>query len=198
MRLYEEYFRRHNIQGFPLVHHCTRGTLLLRTKNPDKARRWVIMSIRWAEHSQHPGSYVIEFILPIHDGYGKGGLFAKLSPVSKQWDEYEDYLLEWSSQLKDLTPVRGRKNITLAAWEVFVYCYDGWFRKQTHALKEMLFRSLDEESCPEERFGALQQILDHLTTNQPAVLRTWKYEVEMQVQGYADWLATLVEARVGK
>src|SRR4051812_38882848 len=118
MRLHEEYFKRHNIQGIPLENHCTQGAVILRTIDPDIwQNRWILVTIKWIEHPQHPGSYVIEFCVPVHDGESKGRLFTRLPTAEKEWDEYEDFLLEWTEKLNGVEPVLGHKQIILAAWE---------------------------------------------------------------------------------
>jgi len=198
MRLHEEYFNRHNIRGVPVVNHCTQGAVILRTVDPEIwQNRWILVTIKWVEHPQHPGSYNIEFCVPIHDGESRGKLFTRLPTAEKEWDEYEDYLLDWTQKLQGVVPVRGHKHIVLAAWEMFVYCYDSWFRRQSAELKDLLFRSLDEDLSPDARYIGYQETLIHLSTHHPSVLKAWKYEVLSQVQYYSDWLANLVETRCG-
>lgn len=198
MRLHEEYFRRHNIRDIPIVNHCSQGAVMLRTTDPDIwQNRWILVTLKWVEHPQHPGSYNVEFLVPIHDGESRGKLFSRLPSVELEWDEYEDYILDWTKNLRGVVAVRGHKNIVLTAWEMFVYCYDGWFRRQHADLKELLFRSIDEDLSLEDRYIGYQDTLIHLSTHHPAVLKAWKYEVLSQVQCYSDWLAKLVETRCG-
>ena len=135
-------------------------------------------------------------MIPIHDGQYRGKLFDRLSPVEKEWDEYEDYLTTWVANVTAVRALEGHRDVTLAAWEMFVFCYDGWFRRQSHELKELLFKSLDDD-YDNNRYEAYQDALLYLSTHHPGVLKAWKYEVYAQVQPYADWLAQLVEARCG-
>jgi hypothetical protein len=196
MRLHEEYLNRHKIHDIPIVNHCTEGAVILQTIDPELwQNRWVLVTIKWVEHPQHPGSYNIEFCVPVHNGESKGKLFSRLPTAEKEWDEYEEFILDWASNLKGVKPVVGHRQIVLAAWEMFVYCYDGWFRQQGSELKELLFKSLDEDFSIDARYVGYQQVLMHLSSHHPSVLKAWKYEVLSQVQCYADWLVKLLERR---
>lgn len=196
MRLQEEYFNRHKLVGVPLVEHSSHGALLLRTFDPDVWQsRWILLSIEWNDNQYHPGHYQVDFNMPIHDGHIKGRLFSRLFPTKLAWDEYEDFFLNWSRQLKSTRPVSGSREVVLCAWEMFVYCYDSWFLKQQSELKEMLFDSLDMDRTLSARYISYQDTLIQLSTHHPAVLKAWKYEVLAQVQHYSDWLVKLVESQ---
>lgn len=193
MRLFEEYFQRHGI-NVPVAHHCNAGALILRTNDASLWKnRWLLVTINWEDHPHHPGQYVIRMNSPVHDGYSKASIFTKWPPVFKKWHEYEDFFLEWSARLKGATPVTGTKEVTLAAWEMFVFAYDSWFLRQPPEVKRSLFDSLDKDNSLEARYIAYQDVAVFLATHQPAVLRTWKYDVLGSVQYYSDWLARLIE-----
>jgi hypothetical protein len=193
MRLQEEYFRRHNIENIPIIHHCSQGSVLLYGKTSFTAR-WELVTIRWVEHPHHPGLYTINFFTPNHDAYRNGILFSKLHPsVDLEWDEYEDYFLELAKNLTEMRAVRGHKYIVMTGWEIFVYCYDSWFREQPYDVKELLFASLDVEKPIIERYSTYQKILNNFSTRHPGILKCWKYEVLSQLQNYSDWFARLVE-----
>jgi hypothetical protein len=197
MRLQEEYFRRHHIDT-PLVNYCNQGSVILRTVDPAIwQNRWVLVTIHWIEHPQHPGFFRIDFSTPVHNGAEKSRFFTRLPSADKEWDEYEDFMLNWVGKLEGVVPVRGNKQIVLAAWEMFVYCHDGWFRRQSYDLKQMLFNTLDDEMPVNERYSAYQEMVAYFTTQHPALLKTWKYEMLYQVQYYSDWLARLIEAKCG-
>lgn len=198
MRLHEEYFKRHNIKDIPLVNYCNQGAVILRTVDPEIwQNRWVLVRIEWVEHPQHPGMFKVEFSVPVHNGVEKSRLFSRLPSTEKEWDEYEDFILDWTGKLRGVVPVRGMKEVTLAAWEMFVYCYDGWFRKQSHEIKEILFASLDEDLPIFERYKGYQDAMIFLSTHHPGVMKAWKYEILSQVHNYSDWLARLIETRCG-
>jgi len=194
MRLYEEYFKRHSIVDVPVAQHCSAGSLILRTTDPSIWKsRWVLVSMRWENHDYHPGQYQIGINYPIHDGYLNDQLFTQSLPVAKKWHEYEDFFLDWSSNLKAARPVIGPHEVVLAAWEMFVFSYDSWFIKQPFEIKRSLFEAVDKENPIHHRYQHYQDVAIFLSTHHPAVLRPWKYEVLARVQNYADWLAAIVD-----
>lgn len=194
MRLFEEYLLRHKIIDVPLVHHCANGTLLLESTDPSQwESRWVLVSIRWIEDDHHPGQYLIEMKVPVHDGYAKGSFFARRRAIEKKWQEYEDYILEWTRILTGVRPIRGQREVTMSAWEMFTFMSDSWFIKQPAQLKQKLFQSLDKENSIATRYSNYQDVAIFLSTHHPAVMRAWKYEVLAHVQNRADWLANLIE-----
>lgn len=193
MKLYEEYFKRHNIVGVPIVRHCPQGAVLLRTNDSNRWKsRWLLVSFRWQDDNTHPGKYEIDFFTPIHDGYVKGSAFAKWPTTYKHWDEYEDFFLKWIADLRGVSPVRGEEAI-ISAWEMFVHVYDSWFRRQSDELKEKLFESLYKQRTLKSRYMSYQEVLIYLSTHHPGILRVWKYEFCAPLQHYSNWLVSLIE-----
>jgi hypothetical protein len=144
MRLFEEYFQRNQITQVPVVHHCAYGSLLLRTNDPSVwSSKWVLVNLKWQHSDSHPGKYHFDISLPVHDGFLKGNLFQKYPTVEKNWQDYEDFIINWSSNIYGVEPVIGTKEIFLCAWEMFVFMCDGWFMKQTYEIKEFLFQTLN-------------------------------------------------------
>jgi len=201
MRLFEEYFQRHGIKGIPVVRHDNLGALILRTQDSTYWHSsWLLVTIKWVDGGIHPGKYVVEFYSPIHNGFTKQRLFQKYNVKELEWDEYEDYFLNWSRSLEGAagarkTPgvVRGGNEVVLTAWEMFVYCYDGWFARQESELRHYVDRCLDVDLPLAHRYAGYQNCLIYLTARHPNVLKVWKYEVLALVQHYSEWLAALVE-----
>lgn len=194
MRLFEEYFQRHKITDVPLVHHCASGTLFFEsTDSCQWQSRWVLLSIQWVEDNHHPGQYHIKMSVPVYDGYAKGNFFMQRRIIEKKWQDYEEFILDWVKTVNGLKPIRGQKEVTLAAWEMFVFMCDNWFIKQSSQLKQKLFQSLDKENSITTRYSNYQDVAIFLATHHPAVLRAWKYEVLAHTQNRADWLAHLIE-----
>lgn len=190
MRLFEEYFRRHNI-SLPVAHHCKFGSLVLRTDNTWTSR-WAIVTIAWEDHPYRPGQYVICMDSPVHDGYVTGDYFTGRNPITKKWHEYEDFFLDWSKSLTGAKPMTGDQ-IWTSIWEMFVYSHDGWFNLQPPGIQNTLFESLDEDNTQEARHVAYQTVASHLSRNHPAVFDCWKKKFIVKTQYYSDWLARLVE-----
>jgi hypothetical protein len=204
MRLYEEYLQRH-LLSVPLVRHEDQGSIILRTTDAKHWNsRWIFVTIRWQDQGIHPGKYYIEFYSPIHDGYGSGRLFSKSSAKEIEWDEYEDYFLAWSNGLEGFLDrpsrestrvVSGEKEVILTAWEVFLFCYDGWFAAQSSELRSYIDRSIDLDLPLERRYIGYQDSLIYLTARHPAILKSWKYDMLGLVQNYSHWLAQLIDGK---
>lgn len=201
MRPYEEYLKRHSITDLPIARHDARGSLLLRTTDSTMWKnRWIILNFQWIHNDHHPGHYQIEINYPIHDGYLSDKLFTQRMPINKKWDEFEDFFIEWSEILKGVKAVHNDdvRELQLAAWEIFVFAYDGWFQKQSYEIKRILFESLDRDRKVDYRFRHYQDIGIYLATHHPAIVRAWKYEVLARVQNYSNWLAQIVDSQCSK
>lgn len=195
MRLAEEYLLR-NSSCVPLVNHAHHGSVLLVRPEVRNATRWLLCVFDWEDDDSHPGTYLLNNFHPIHDSYQDGKLFIpKHSPIRLEWDEYEDYFLRnWLPEARGYTAVRGsHRDVVLAAWEMFLYCYDSWFVRQSHSLKELVYKSIDTELPFADRYLGYQDTLVYLTTHFPQILKAWKYNVLCYFQNYSDWLAKLVE-----
>lgn len=189
MKLFEEYLSRHNIIDIPLVHHCNHAFLLLKN---DKS--WSLLSIDWLPHDRHPGHYVIKIQKPVYDGYLIGKLFTTAVYAEVKWNEYENYLLNQCSFFSGLKPIAS-KNAVISAWEIFVYTHDSWFSKQNYQIKDKLFKSLDNELSFEERYSAYQDAAMLISTHQPAIMHSWKYELLLKLQNQAMWLEALINSK---
>ena len=204
MRLYEEYLERH-LLNMPIVRHENQGAIILRTTDSKHWNsRWIIVTIRWHDQGIHPGKYYVEFYSPVHDGYSTGRLFNKSGAKELEWDEYEDYFLNWSNNMtgfldessrKTSFVVKGDKDVILTAWEVFLFCYDGWFTSQCSELRGYIDRSVDLDLLSEERYCGYQDSLIYLTARHTAILKSWKYDVLGLVQKYSYWLAQLIDGK---
>ena len=194
MRLFEEYFQRNQITQVPVVHHCAYGSLLLRTNDPSVwSSKWVLVNLKWQHNDSHPGKYHFDISLPVHDGFLKGSLFQRYPTVEKNWQDYEDFIISWSSNIYGVEPVLGTKEIFLCAWEMFVFMCDGWCMKQTYEIKEFLFQTLNNENSIDKRFECYENIINIISIKQPSLIRTWRYEVLTRVQNYANWLAVMIQ-----
>ncbi len=190
MKLYQEYFLRHNIDGM-VVEHNNQGALILRTKDS-----WLLVTIKWQDNGIHPGKYIVEYLSPIHNGYANRRLFQKYNVKELSWDEYEDYFLSWSDSMMVPDVISGDKKVVLTAWEMFVYCYDGWLAQQSSELRWYVYSCLDTDQSVETRYSGYQNCLLYLTAKDPDVLKVWKYEVLSLTQHYSEWLAALVKKQI--
>lgn len=194
MKIFEEYASRHKLD-VPLVHYSNRGSLLFRISSEDKYwnnKRWVILTFYWHENS-NPGEYLFTWETPIHNAFHKGKLFDKFIIDKKLWHEYENYIIEEIPSFQYLTPVRGAKEIALTAWEMFVHQYDEFFLRSKTSVKNFLFDTIDKRKEISLRYQAFKEFCILLEKQNPALLKTWKFEVLMRLSKYSDWLAVIIE-----
>ena len=190
MKLYEEYFRRHNIKEL-IVEHCSAGSLFLRTKSVKKP--WIFLNITWVENNTRgPGNYVVSTLTPIQDGYKKLQIFDRINSVTLTWDKYEDYLIDWVNKFGNNEPISQEKSF-FAAWEMFVYIFDSWFKNQPQTLKILLFETLDEDNSFDKRKEYHKEICNYMSVHTPAILKIWKEEILYRTSSYAEWLVKLIE-----
>lgn len=190
MLLQEEYLMRNSITDVPIVNYITNGSILLKIDNG-----YLLMTITWKEHDRGPGSYHISYHTPIHDGYLKNCYFNKIEKFDREieWDEYYSYILSWSKN--NVIPVCGDKEVILAAWEIFVFCCDGMFVDYSnHAFEKLIYRSLNDEITLDERFQGYQECMVYMSSEIPALLRSFKHDVLPHIQNYCHWLANLIKS----
>lgn len=197
MKLYEEYFRRHNIKE-PIVEHCSAGSLFLRTKNIGSlGSSWILLNITWVENTRGPGNYFISTLTPIRDGHEKLRMFNCINSTTLPWDKYEDYLFDWVNKFGNNEPISQNKSF-FAAWEMFVYIFDSWFKNQPQTLKTLLFETLDEDNSFDKRKTYHKEICSYMSVHTPAILKIWKEEILYRTSSYAEWLVKLIEEKCQK
>lgn len=196
MRLYEEYFKRHSISDVPMVHHCSSGSLILKTTDYSVwETNWVVISIHWMNDDYHPGRYCITVKTPIHNGFSNdryNKFFSFLTYVKKNSDEYENFFFDWCDSLKSIVPITDPEELILSIWEMFVFCHDDLFVKQSQQIKRILFESLDKNNSMHDRNESRKKIIDFISTNYPKTLKSWNYEFLVCAENYSHWLADLI------
>ena len=195
MRLYEEYLNRHSITDVLVAKHCDSGSLILRTTDASIwTSRWLLLSIHWENHDHHPGQYKIDMSYPIHNGYVYEIFFDQYPTITKKWHEYEEHLINWATHIKGAVPVVDSIDITLAAWEMFVFSYDSWFSKQApNDIKKSLFESINKNKPISYRHESYQDVLFYISKEHPSVMRFWKCEFLNRLYNYSYWLAELIK-----
>lgn len=197
MKLFEEYLSRHGLNDIPIVQHYGSyhlgGALL--SKSVDS---WILITIKWVCHDYRPGSYEINIISPIHNSYDQKNIFKKES-LTKKWDEYEDFLIDWSKN-SILQPICEKDDIIMSAWEMLVYICDEWFSKQSCVLRHKLFNTLNKENNFETRYLYYSDVIGFLSEKYPNVVKSWKSEIFTSLNwgvksSHADWLARLLGRR---
>jgi hypothetical protein len=193
MFLQEEYLRRHEITGVPVVNHISSGSLLLRHE-----RGWTLMTIAWKDPRNHPGKYYINFNSPVHNGYLKNDFFVKRleQDLEVEWDQFQDYLLVWSKEVQG-TAIVGEIELALAAWEIFSFCVDGWLVEGADiTFRKMHYSSVDLDLPLRDRYAAYQSALSYLGTNHPNMFMAFRNNVKGYLYNYCHWLGKLVQSAI--
>ena len=185
MRLQEEYFKRHNIDT-PPIYHVKNANIILKLR----VRPQVVLNIRWEENDKVPGHYVFDFLRPNHNSYRNKKFFSNMAeePYIHQYEQYRRFILGWAKNL-NFTPI-ATSEVRLAIWEMFLYCFDGWFVEHPE-LEELAFSPVDINLPLEERHLALDKMLWALQQHHPVLI---KYrEFKKFELNYAEWLVTLIK-----
>ena len=194
MKLHEEYLARHGLK-IPVVNYCTSGSLFLRGKGTTYP--YTFLKIFWTENSRSPGNYVITHLRPIRDGFHKDSqIFSRISSISVYWDQYEDYLRAWAVNCS--TESVPPENCLFAAWEMFVYIFDSWFKNQSQSLKAVLFDTLDADNSYEARLRSYREICSYMAIHTPTILKVWREEILIWVGCYSGWLAIVTGKQIGR
>lgn len=197
MLFQEEYLNRHGITGVPIVSYVTNGSLLLRSNENPSLGGWVLMLISWKDPRNHPGKYHINFCNPVHDAYKKGKFFVRCldRDIEIEWDRYQDYLLAWAKNV-NATAIVGEMEVSVAAWEVFSFCVDGWLATEADSVfRKLHYKSIDLELPLKDRYSAYQTALNHLGSNYPEMYRSYKEDLKVFFKNYCHWLGRLVHSQ---
>jgi hypothetical protein len=191
MKLHEEYIARHGLK-MPMINHCARGSLFFHPPDPT-IYPYSFLKIFWLENSRGPGSYAITHISPVHNGfYEEGKILNIISSKNLYWDQYEDYFINL------ITNPIGRPissvNSLFAAWEMFVYIFDSWFKNQSQSIKSVLFHTLDKDNSYDIRIQNYNLICSYMAIHSPTILKLWKEEILIWVSCYSDWLFDFFES----
>lgn len=192
MFLCEEYLLRHGIE-VPLIRHVKRGSLFLKTN--EKADYWRVLTINWEKVPNHPSIYRIKMLRPIYDGYLNKELFECVSYWEGHWEEYENYLLSLAKSLDNHTPIVGRRNTTMAAWEMFLFCHDGWVAEYLDY--DLIYSTIDLDLNADARHQNLQEVSAYLASSHKHFFNVWKEHLLSYLENYCNWLGSLV-SRDGK
>lgn len=183
MRLQDEYFRRHNINALPIYH--TKNSSLILDSTPK-----VIVNIKFEEIKRMPAVYTFEYLKPNHNAYIKEdeNYFLKLNSWTDgpyQYDEYISFILKWIKNV-GFNPVKPSE-VRLAIWEIFLYCFDGWFSSQN--LEDIIYPTINTTMSVVEREASLDKFLAQSDLHLKQVYDDHFKSFETN---YADWLVKLI------
>lgn len=190
MKLFEEYFKRHNITNVPLVHHCQEGVVILES---EKTKNKLLIFIEWAESDGHPGEYTIKFVKPIHNSFSAGSYFELETKIKKRWHEYEAYFIKLPEKTDSFTAVLEKYEVLLSVWEIFIFVYDGWFSTLPKTIKETLFESINKDNSLDIRIKKYREVYLFMERNFPLITENWSQVfLSKIVEPYSYWLAKLI------
>lgn len=190
MQICEEYLKRHSITGVSLFKHISLGYLFLREPS-EFGFKWTVLSIFWKEPDHRPGHYLMRFSCPIHDSRSLE-MHTMRDDSRVSWDTYEDFLSNWSLKCDKNHVIKTRHEVTLAAWEMFVYSHDSFFAKNYRNLSGLLFGSLDFTSSVKDRIASYEAFLACVDTKSNP-FKAWKQTVNIYTKNYCYWLADVIQ-----
>lgn len=199
MQLYEEYLGRHAI-NMPLVKHCAQGFLFFK-RHADNGFHWHILQINWMPNTRGPGTYSIKLKRPRRNStLGKNHPIAiDFEQIEDErviaWDKYEDYFYKQiigSSFFNPNHVVKDFKEITLTAWEMFIFSNDAYFSRNIRNFNDdLLFKTLDFNATINSRFNHYKNyIKNHLEMNGP--FKSWIVDINSYQHSYCHWLVNII------
>jgi len=194
--LLEEYYLRHSVVDVPVVNYSRRTQTYLydRTQRPPIR----LLSIWTDDSGAGPPMFVVDECCPFHNSYKgmQGGIRSTGHfHVSKrhkwEWDEYEEFLLDWVCGLPDgvfaLDQHRG-------AAMAFAVCFDGWIsRHGNDALKESVAVLIDPHN--DSRLRRVAGATFQKFLREHPHLQTVFTEAFCNEPIYGPWLTRLVNCR---
>ena len=188
MRIFEEYFKRHNI-NCPLVHHCQNAVAFFKTDYNIWKNNWLVINIKIDPNSLTQCTlYLIDFSFP-----DKEFLADNLTTIAREWNEYEDYFEEWLKTIKGVEFVIGQKEKELFSWEMFVYTQDYWFAKEFQ-YQNLLYNSLVGDIDTRHKYYL--EIISYISVYFPNIHNLWKNEFFQKREPYADWFKPLMDKKI--
>ena len=184
MYLCEEYMRRHSLDGF-FAKQVPSGCVFFKT---DDFTQWKLLKIKWIPPTYHPGHYDIRTHTPIHDGHRDGLMWRESSYREVFLEEYEDYFFKWKDSICDVA--KGNREIKLAAWEIYLYCYDSLLFRV--AQREEILQSIDISLPTTKRVLALEKIIENLYNEYESLVYAWHNDINRYLKSYSHWLANIV------
>jgi len=141
----------------------------------------------WGRHV--PGGYRVLFVEPVHNICFSGCLFRPVgSHLYLTLEEFDKWLLRETSHIS-ATNIFTNQEVNLTAWQMFMFCFDGWFgRNLDHNL---LFDTIDPDLSLEARYDNYKNVIDFLATDHKNVFKIWQEDMYF-VKYFSHWIGDLV------
>lgn len=183
MILCEEYLTRHAIK-VPLIRHANQGVVFY------KDGIWFAKQFHWHPPEYHPGMYVVTTERSLHNGLDRGRIFDVVEEITVQWDEYEQYLLQWASNF-NCAPC-SEQDIKAAQWEMLLRGCDRALIRHMNSSK--LSISIDLDLPLDIRCGHIDACIEYFSRFDFKIYQLWE-SLSFYQQHYATWLAEIVCAK---
>jgi len=193
MYLHEEYINRHQLD-VPIVRYSEYVNLLLKTKD----FKWQIFSGEWRDDDRHPGKYFFRWLRPKHNSYMEREWFEDITDFDPIfWDQYEDFIFKWVrgsrfSRQSGFYAVEDDLEVSLTAWEIFLYTHDGWFARNMEdpAFFDLVRDSTRRDTDCYERHQAYLYALDMIKHEN--TIDNFNCRIANYTWSYSNWLAKII------
>jgi hypothetical protein len=177
----EEYARRHKISR-SYVRYIRKGSFYFRSTQ----RIWTFAIGRFQGNHQPPC-----FSVKHHDfGHNNcGSISTPTPPHILSLVEFDEFVMEMSKRSSRRGLLRSKKEVFLAAWEIFlVYC-DHFIAEKLDPT--MLFETIDSGSTLSARYESLMSVVRHLEYCHEDLFHIWN-KVACHARNYLYWMNDLI------
>ena len=194
MRLHEEYLKRHQL-SVPIIKHVPLGHLIVRNSGETcfnvSTVNWTVLKMKWEDPVYHPGFYLFKFLQPYKTNLSDSNfLRAKDEEIKIRWDEYEDYLLNWTANFKPSMFITDPMEIVMTVWEMFIYSHEQTIIERYRSLSNLFFKTLDFHSNLAGRYNSYVKLLKLVDQND-FPFNMWRRNLNEIAQNYSPWIAKL-------
>lgn len=190
MYLFEEYYKRHNIQSLQFFYNSFYTVLECNKINH-------ILSSKWNNDLRHPGHFKISLKIVNHNGSDYQEIFYNIMEDNVEWNEYEHFMNDFFTKIKQKNTtinVLKKEKIDLVIWELFLYSTDNFFSKQPKEIKNHLALSLDKKLNTNDRM--FNQMLILQKYNNTPIHKIWKNNFEVIIENYSPWIEKILEPSI--
>jgi hypothetical protein len=104
--------------------------------------------------------------------------------------EFDEFVIEMSKRSSKRGLLRRKKEVFLAAWEMFLVCCDHCLAEKLDP--EMLFETVDSGSTLTTRYENLISAVRHLEHYHEGLFDIWKNKVACHARNYLYWMNDLI------
>jgi len=177
MFLHEEYARR--LCGQPLLGCSRLGCLIVEDYQDYK---WVYVVIEMISVRNGPHEFSFRCCSLSHNGYKNQPFLNLIFSKQLNYEEYEEFIIEWTRNLKR-SKIVSKKKLQDKTWEMVLYCLDGYLSQKSELAND-IFKSVDRRISKQERGKSISIISDCLWECFSDIL-VWRENI---LNNYCDWI----------